>query len=864
MPAWALLGAGHGHNTVGLARPIEARHACVDRTGRVRRFRFPNVAASKFHFMRQYGMSQITDFEALFRVSPYPYLLMDRELNIVAANNAYLKSTGRIEADLLGRYVFDAFPENPNDPGSTNVAEVRASLLRAIATGEPDTSAFLRYSVPRETAAGQVFEERFWSTVHTPVRGADGAVAFVAQNAIDVTDLYSFDHATQTASLGPVRQSAMRAEAFSRAQMHEAMNRILSDERSHLRNLFNQAPGFIAVITGENHTFEICNEAYYQLVGHRDIIGKPLLEALPEIRGQVFEEILAGVRNTGKPYVGRDIKAQLQRVAGAPVTEAYVDVLYQPIFDKDGAVSGIFVQGHDVSEGHAAHQARLDSAERLADGMVAARMVVWDWDVETRAIAFSANVELVLGTADDNLDAITSAIAPEDQARVVAARNRAVAECSGYELIVRYVRPDDGRTLWLDMRGKVRCDAAGKPVSVRGVTLDVSERIQAEDDLRDAHRRKDEFLAMLAHELRNPLAPISSAAQLITCLQPADARLKHATDIIVRQVDHITGLVDDLMDVSRVTRGLITTDKQPCDIARIVEQALEQVRPSIEARHLRLAVSLPPSPVFTLGDAKRLVQVLTNLLSNAAKYTQDGGNIALGVAVEGEVVRLTVGDDGIGIGAALLPRVFDLFTQGERSADRAQGGLGVGLAVVKSLVELHGGWVEAASAGVGQGSVFTISLPLLQCAPADSPTMAGMAAGAAQSGKLRLLVVDDNDDAAMMLSMLLEASGYEVGSESGSRAGLARALAERPDVCLLDIGLPDMDGYELARRIRAAPAMAHAKLIAITGYGQQDDKQKALAAGFDHHLVKPVNTGELTALLRAHAEATNRASTQSA
>jgi PAS domain S-box-containing protein len=800
-------------------------------------------------------MSPIPDFEALFRVSPYPYLLMDRELNIVAANNAYLMATGRTEAGLLGRYVFDAFPENPDDPDSTNVAEVRASLLRAIATGEPDTTAFLRYSVPHETPDGKVFEERFWSTVHTPVRGAGGEVAFVAQNAIDVTDLYSFDRASRKASLEPASPTVSPAEEFNRAQMHEAMSRILSDERSHLRNLFNQAPGFIAVVTGADYTFEIVNEAYYQLVGHRDIIGKPMLEALPEIRGQGYQEILDQVRQTGKPFVGRGMKAQLQRHAGAPVTEAYIDVLYQPMFDKNGTVSAIFAQGHDVSDSHAAQQASRDSAERLADGMVAARMVVWDWDIATRTIVFSDNVDVVLGTSGGSLDTIDRAITAEDLALLAAARERAIAERSGYEQIVRFVRPDDGRMLWIDVRGKVRCDAAGRPVSVRGVTLDVTERIRAEDDLRDAHRRKDEFLAMLAHELRNPLAPISSAAQLITCLQPADARLKHATDIIVRQVDHVTGLVDDLMDVSRVTRGLVATDNQPCDVARIVEQALEQVRPSIEARGHRLAVTLPAPAAFILGDPKRLVQVLTNLLSNASKYTPDGGNIALGVDVEGDTVRLAVSDNGIGIGAALLPRVFDLFTQGERSADRAQGGLGVGLAVVKSLVELHGGRVEAASGGAGQGSVFTLMLPLLRRGEAGADDMTAPAAGAAPAGRLRLLVVDDNEDAAMMLTMLLEASGYEVSAENGSHAGLARALAERPDVCLLDIGLPDMDGYELARRIRASPGMASAGLIAITGYGQLGDKQKALAAGFDHHLVKPVNTEELAALLQAHATA---------
>jgi signal transduction histidine kinase/ActR/RegA family two-component response regulator len=803
-------------------------------------------------------MSKIPDFQALFRVSPYPYLLMDRELIIIGANNAYLKSTGRTEADIVGRYIFDAFPENPDDPDSTNVAIVRDSLLRAIASGEPDTSAFLRYSVPRETPEGTVFEERFWSTVHTPVKGADGEVAFVAQNAIDVSDLYSFDRQTKTVALGLDPQSASRADSFNRAQMHEAMSRILSDQRSHLSNLFNQAPGFIAVLTGENNVFEIVNEAYYQLVGHRDIVGKPFLDALPEMRGQGFEDILAEVRRSGKPFVGRDIKAQLQRVAGAPVTEAYVDVLYQPMFGKDGAVYGIFAQGHDVSDVHAARLAQRDSDDRLSDGMVAARMVVWDWDIATRSIVFSANAPLVLGAGDGDLDAITQAIPVEDQSRLLAARNRAVAERSGYEVIVRFVRPDDGRTIWIDVRGRVRCNEAGEPVSVRGVTLDVTERIKAEDDLREAHRRKDEFLAMLAHELRNPLAPISSAAQLLTFLQPADARLKHASDIIVRQVEHITGLVDDLIDVSRVTRGLISTDKQSCDIARIVEQAVEQARPAIEARGHRLEMALPAPPALILGDQKRLVQALANLLSNAAKYTPDGGSIALEVGVAGRMVELVVRDNGIGIGAALLPRVFDLFTQGERSADRSQGGLGVGLAVVKSLVELHGGHVAAASAGLGKGSVFTVSLPLLQRGAGDAAAPVDALASSPEGRALRLLVVDDNEDAAMMLSLLLEASGYQVSAENSSHAGFGRALEERPDVCLLDIGLPEMDGYELARRIRAMPELAHAMLVAVTGYGQEEDKQKAFAAGFDHHLVKPVNTAELTALLRAHEQALER------
>jgi PAS domain S-box-containing protein len=796
------------------------------------------------------GMTSMPDFHALFRVSPYPYLVMDLDLNIIGANDAYLRSTGRTESELLGRYVFDAFPPNPDDPGSTAVDEVRSSLLYAIACGQPHTTAFVRYSVPHDTAEGKVFEERFWSTVHTPVKDASGKVAFVAQNAIDVTDLYRFDRAAQVAAVEAAPKAQTDLDHFGHAQMHEAMNRIINDERSHLRNLFNQAPGFIAVLTGEKHVFEMVNEAYYQLVGHRELIGKPVWQALPEVRGQGFEELLDRVTSSGQPFVGRGVKLRVQPVAGGPVSERYIDMLYQPIF-KNGRASGIFVQGHDVTDAYTAQLAEQVSAERLSEGMNAARMVVWDWDIATRAMAFSDNAQLVLGRGEGNIDTISESIDPHDAARLLAARERAFADKSGYQEIVRFKRPDDGRVLWLDIRGKVRCGADGEPVAVRGVTLDITERIKAEEDLRDAHRRKDEFLAMLAHELRNPLAPISSAAQLLRHARLDETRLRDITDIIIRQVGHITSLVDDLIDVSRVTRGLISTDKRPQNMQGIVNDAVEQVRPAIEARRHTLTVSMPGQAVSILGDQKRVVQVITNLLNNAAKYTPAGGHIALEMTHDHAWIRLAVRDDGIGISPELLPRVFDLFTQGERSADRAQGGLGVGLAVVKSLAELHGGHVQAESEGHGKGSLFTLTLPLLELAPGvDAPALA---AATTHTGALRIMVVDDNPDAALMLSMLLEATGYEVFTENSSHAGLARAQAVRPDVCLLDIGLPNMDGYQLAQQILALPGMAHATLIAITGYGQEQDRSRTREAGFDHHLVKPVDPVELAALLAALA-----------
>jgi PAS domain S-box-containing protein len=518
------------------------------------------------------------DYEALFRASPYPYMLLDPQLNIIDANPAYLAVTGTAAADVIGRPVFEAFPENADDPASTNVALARASMERALATREPDAMPFVRFSMARRGPDGaMLFQERYWSSVHTPVLDQHGEVSFLAQNSLDVTDFYRFDQRSR--ALSPEAGPALEVyDPGSQARTHEAMRRAVIGERSHLHNLFNQAPGFVAVLTGPGHVFEMVNEAYYQLVGHRPIVGRPVWQALPEVRGQGFEQMLDGVYESGKAIVGRSVKLLVQRESGGPQAEAYVDFLYHPLFGKDGKVNGIFVQGHDVTEAHQAQSARRDSEARLAEGLVAVRMVVWDFDIATGAMALSDNAEQVLGQRATDSAPLSASVAADDLARLDASLKRAIGGSGSYAETVRYTRPDNGRVMWIDVRGTVQFDAAGCPVSVRGVTIDVTERVRAEEDLRDAHRRKDEFLAMLAHELRNPLAPISSAAQLLRHGRLDGERRDHATDIIIRQVRHVSGLLVDLIDVSRVTRGLISTDKKPCVLQAIVADAVEQVR----------------------------------------------------------------------------------------------------------------------------------------------------------------------------------------------------------------------------------------------------------------------------------------------
>ncbi|HEY1043015.1 MAG TPA: PAS domain-containing protein [Telluria sp.] len=796
----------------------------------------------------------LSDYKALFRASPYPYLVMDTELNILAASGAYLRTVKRTEEEIVGKYVFDAFPENPDDPGSTNKAEVKASIARALAKGEPDTPPFLRYAVAVPGPEGQVFENRYWSTMHTPVLGENRKPLFVLQNAIDVTALYRFDEDSSVATLQAVPATGNDAANFNRAQMHEALSRILNNEREHLRSLFNQAPGFVAVLMGPKHVFELANEAYYQLVGHREIIGKTVWEALPEVAGQGFEEYLDSVYNTGVPWATRGMPIALQRERDGPILQRYIDLVYQPYRDAQGTTIGIFAQGYDVTDVVEAQAARRESDDRLKDGLEAAKMVVWDWELATGKLAYSENVGQVLGFAPDTMGGVATYIHSDDRERIRAAHERAVSGAGSYQEIIRFERPDNGRQIWLDSRGKVRYDQQGQAVGIRGVTVDVTERYQAELELRDANRRKDEFLAMLAHELRNPLAPISTAADMLRFVANNDARVTKASEVISRQVRHMTELVDDLLDVSRVTRGLVQLDMEIVDIKSVVSSAVEQGRPLIESRNHSLVVKTDSSHASVLGDRTRLVQVIANLLNNAAKYTPQGGEITLCVASHDGSVHIDVIDNGIGIDGKLLPHVFELFTQAERTPDRAQGGLGIGLALIKNMVSLHDGEVSAASDGPGTGSRFSITLPVAtQVAPARTHVAPASAGGVAPN-TVRVMIVDDNVDAAEALAVFLEVQGYMVSVQAHPLEAIAAARQQPPDVFILDIGLPEMDGYELARRLRADPLTSHAQFIALTGYGQPHDKVLSKSVGFEHHFVKPMDTTQLRHILATAQE----------
>jgi signal transduction histidine kinase/DNA-binding response OmpR family regulator len=497
--------------------------------------------------------------------------------------------------------------------------------------------------------------------------------------------------------------------------LREAVRAVEAHHARRLSVIFEQAPVAIAILRGPEHRFEIANPHYRQVIGGREVVGRTVRDALPEVVPQGFIELLDRVYRTGEPFAAQSFPIKLHNRDGA-LEEHFFDLIYQPLVDSEGRVDGIAAIGHDVTA--------LASARRDAEA---------------------------------------------------------------------------------------------------------------------ANRAKDEFLAMLGHELRNPLAPIMTALQLMRLR--ANVGAERERGVIERQVQHLVGLVDDLLDVSRITRGKVDLRREVIEIADVIGRAIEIVSPLLEEHRHALTVEVPRG-LFVDGDPARLTQIVSNLVTNAAKYTASGGKILVSARRDGDWIAIIVVDNGIGIEASMLSRVFEAFTQAPQSFDRARGGLGLGLAIVENLVKLHGGSVGANSAGLGHGSEFFVRLPALDIpdalAAASEPPR-----DAVQPGDARVLVVDDNVDAANILADILETRGYRAHAVHDGPAALGAVDAFRPQVAILDLGLPIMDGFELARLLRARPHLAGTRFVAVTGYGQPQDREKTTAAGFAAHLVKPVDVEQL-------------------
>ncbi|HTU68000.1 MAG TPA: ATP-binding protein [Steroidobacteraceae bacterium] len=633
--------------------------------------------------------------------------------------------------------------------------------------------------------------------------------------------------------------------------------RKLESERERFVQLFDQAPTFLAMLRGPEHLIEMANPGYLALVDHRPVVGRTVAEALPEAVTQGYVALLDEVYRTGKPYSAWGSKFTFRNSPGAPLAERHLDFVYQPVTDGAGAVVGILVQGVDVTaramseRALAVNRSRLDYAIRLSG------VGFWYCDLPFDFLEWDERVKEHFFFPPDariTIDDFYARIHEDDRAPTKNAIESSIRNRTPYDIVYRTVHPTTGAMKWIRALGGTDYAADGTPAHFDGVTVDVSEQkrdqqrlAQLNEALREQDRRKDEFIATLSHELRNPLAPIRAAAKVIASPKAGAAQVQQAQLIVERQISHMALLLDDLLDIARITQGKLQLKKETLSLIPVVDAAVEAVRPTLDAKNQQLELSLPSAAILLEADHLRLSQVISNLLMNAVKYSDPGSRIELRCAVDAGSLALTVEDNGIGLSPESIGGIFEMFSQVDSVAGRSEGGLGIGLALVKGIVELHGGSVEARSGGLGRGSEFTVRLPMAAQSLAAVPELADVAQ--ATSARRRILVADDNRDAAESLAMLLEMSGHEVRVAHLGRAAVSLAQVFRPDTALLDIGMPDISGYEVAEALRAEPWAANLRLIALTGWGQDSDRRRALEAGFDHHLIKPVDPDRLAELI---------------
>ncbi len=512
----------------------------------------------------------------------------------------------------------------------------------------------------------------------------------------------------------------------------------------------------------------------------------------------------------------------------------------------------------DITDRKEAEKALKHIESSRAMALQAGRMGVWEWEIDSGRLRWSSTMEAVYGLAPHEFPAVAddffAIIHGDDLPGLHEALNRALGQGPDFRAEFR-ARHADGGYRWFAVQGRVLHDHDGRPIGLSGVSWDINEAKLGEQALKEADRRKNEFLAMLAHELRNPLAAIRNAADLLKLRPEDDPEVRWSHDVIGRQTVHLNRLIDDLLDVSRISQGKIPLQRSLIDLREVVRRTVDDIQPILAAKNHRLEMSLPDVHLPVQGDPHRLEQVIGNLITNASKYTDPGGLIrASARLVDGDVV-VAIRDNGVGIRPEMLDSIFGLFVQADNSLDRAQGGLGIGLTLVKMLTELHGGSVSAASEGAGKGSEFTIRLPAISV-PASELVAAtngsSVARLADKASSRRILLVDDNADSARGLARLLRVHGHHVDVAYDSLEGLSVASQIQPNVFLLDIGLPGMNGYDLARKLRQNPEFSSAVFIAVSGYGQDNDRARSNDAGFHHHLIKPVDFDVLADLL-AHA-----------
>ena len=745
---------------------------------------------------------QLRSVVGLMLGSAFPMFLAWGPSLTMFYNDAYAQLLGTKHPAALGKPLYEVWHE------------IQVDLKPLVQRAMGGESFFMENLGLRLSRRG--YEEDCWFTfAYSPVRDNTGAVAGLYCVCTETTRMVLGEHHQRT-------------------------------EQARLQMLFSQTPGFVAVLRGPNHVFEVANHAYLRVTGFRDLIGKTLAEALPELVEQGFGALLDSVWATGEPYVARSMRAVINLEPDKPSGEAYFDYVAQPVKNAAGQIESIFLHGHEVTEQRRAQQEMLAFSNSIP---------AITWVATSEGLVERLNFQWFSYTGQSDVSAMGSgwknALHPEDFAVQRLAWQEASAGQTAWQAEYR-LRRHDGAYRWFLARAVPQLDAEGRLLRWFGTTYDNEDFKQATQKLCEADRQKDEFLATLAHELRNPLAPILTAVQLLASPSSTEPARAHASQVIGRQVGHMARLLDDLMDIARISQGRLVLKKEAASVDAVLEMALEIAHPLVAAKRQNLTVNVATKGLQLVADPLRLAQILSNLLNNASKYTDPDGRITMAVQLEGPWITFTVTDSGIGMDQAAIGSVFAMFAQEQSALNRSEGGLGIGLGLVKALVELHGGSVVAHSEGAERGSRFVVKLPY----QADLSAFAASSTGPAEADAAvvsvharTVLLADDNRDAANMLAELLRLDGHTVHTAYDGAQAVELALQLRPDVLVLDIGMPGLNGYEVARLVRAEAWKHRPLLIAATGWGQDRDRQEALTSGFDLHLTKPFDPLALAALI---------------
>jgi len=787
---------------------------------------------------------------AVLRAAKTPLLVLDAQGRILQFNLACQQMSGCESAEVVGRPVWDVLPTDAANPAAREAWE--ALLCGAMPARE----------IVWLTKDGQR-QRVCWSA--TLVRAADGSIEQLVAAGAEVGARPSGEDA---ARMEEQRTNSLLRLTQKAADVSE--NDLVELVLEEAVRLTRSRGGCLEFLDAEQQVIEryVCSEA----TGRAAAVG--VSEPWPAV---LVAAAATAVERRG-PCLSNEVAAgappeSATRYAFIPVLDGGQAVLLLGVFGKPvdyecSDVRQLLLTGDHlwkIVRRKRSEKLLRESEERYRTLVETSPDAILLTDAQGRLLAANRQFLAMAGygalrdlqrSGMTAFDLLTPQEVPRARLNVERTLREGAVRDAEYQ-----ARRRDGSTFTAEISTAVVLDAHGRPTALMALIRDITARKRLEHELREhvrameeEDRHKDEFLAMLAHELRNPLAPISSAVDILSLADAPPARVRQAHDILRRQLEHLVRLVDDLLDVSRITRGKVKLQRESLDLAAVVVQAVDVSRPLLEARHHHLHVSVPPFSVPVWGDRVRLTQIFANLLNNAAKYTPDSGEIWLSMELCGDQAVISIRDTGVGISAEALPRVFNLFVQAHSSLDRSDGGLGLGLTLVRHLVELHGGTVLAASEGVDRGSEFTVRLPTVQHA-ATGPAAAGPPPMPFTTHAARVLIVDDNIDAATLLGILLSESGYQIEVAGDGPEALEKVCRFKPHAVLLDIGLPGMDGYEVARRLRQTPQTQDLLIVGVSGYGHADARRQSHAAGFNHHLIKPVNPNRLLKLLATGLQA---------